>query len=59
MQTSYRAYYPSSENLQETFRTIVQDYGLRVPFADLARDIDQVVRLLWQQMDESRLRANF
>ena len=59
VQTSYRAYYPGPDNLQETFCAIVQDYGLRVPFADLARDIDRVVQLLRQQMDESRLRANF
>ncbi len=59
VQTSYRAYYPSPENLQETFGAIVQDYGLRVPFADFARDMDRVVQLLRQQMDESRLRANF
>ena len=37
----------------------MQDYGLRVPFADFARDMDRVVQLLRQQMDESRLRANF
>lgn len=59
VQTSYRAYYPGPDNLPETFATIMQDYGLRVSFADLPGDIEKVVQHLRQQVDESRLRANF
>jgi isocitrate dehydrogenase kinase/phosphatase len=59
VQTSYRSYYPSSANLNEMFAAMIEDYGLRVRFADFERDIDRVVQVLRQQIGESRLRANF
>ena len=59
VQTSYRSYYPGHDNLQEIFASIIRDYGLRAEFDDLSRDLARVVRVLRQQMDESRLRANF
>ena len=59
VQTSYRSYYPSSANLNEMFAAMIEDYGLRVKFADFERDLDRVVQVLRQQIGESRLRANF
>ena len=59
VQTSYRSYYPSSANLNAMFAAMIEDYGLRVKFADFERDLDRVVQVLRQQIGESRLRANF
>ena len=41
------------------FAAMIEDYGLRVKFADFERDLDRVVQVLRQQIGESRLRANF
>ncbi|MGQ0710544.1 MAG: bifunctional isocitrate dehydrogenase kinase/phosphatase [Rhodoferax sp.] len=57
---TYRAYYPSPrENMADTVRAMVQDYGLRVPFEDLARDSTWVAEAMLARLGDAALRANF
>ncbi|HIV72092.1 MAG TPA: bifunctional isocitrate dehydrogenase kinase/phosphatase [Candidatus Aquabacterium excrementipullorum] len=56
---SFRAYYPTRENLRETLKAVVQSYGLDVPFEDLDRDIGFVFDALQEQVGNVRLRTNF
>ncbi|MFY9476667.1 MAG: bifunctional isocitrate dehydrogenase kinase/phosphatase [Aquabacterium sp.] len=56
---SFRAYYPTRENLRETLKAVVQSYGLNVPFEDLDRDIGFVFDSLQEQVGNVRLRTNF
>jgi isocitrate dehydrogenase kinase/phosphatase len=56
---SFRAYYPTRDNLRETLKTVVQSYGLNVPFEDLDRDIGFVFDALQEQVGNVRLRTNF
>lgn len=58
--TTYRSYYPQTlDELQPTLRRMVEDFGLRVPFEDLARDIACVHEALLPLFDHHKLRANF
>ena len=36
---SFRAYYPSRDNLRDMLRTVVENYDLAIPFENLSRDI--------------------
>ena len=56
---TYRAYYPSPDNLHRTWLRIVESYQLTVPFADLPRDVDHVVNALTRELGLFRPRANF
>ena len=56
---TYRAYYPSPDNLHRTWLRIVESYQLTVPFADLPRDVDHVVHALMRELGLFRPRANF
>jgi len=56
---SFRAYYPSRENLKDTLRTVVDNYELDIPFEDLGRDIAFVYEALIEQVGNVRLRTNF
>ena len=56
---TYRAYYPSPDNLHRTWLRIVESYQLTVPFADLPRDVDHVVNALMRELGIFRPRANF
>ena len=47
---TYRAYYPSPDNLHRTWLRIVESYQLTVPFADLPRDVDHVVNALMREL---------
>lgn len=58
--TTYRSYYP--ENLaafKAVLRRMIEDFGLRVAFEDLARDVDSVHDALLPLFEHSKLRANF
>ncbi|MDT7928921.1 bifunctional isocitrate dehydrogenase kinase/phosphatase [Tepidimonas sp.] len=58
--TTYRCYYPQRlDDLQPTLQRMVEDFGLRVPFEDLARDIGYVHDAMLPLFDHRRLRANF
>ena len=57
---TYRAYYPTRENLRQTLREVVEHLALQREFEDLDRDIAQVLAELRRQNREAtRLRANF
>lgn len=56
---TYRAYYPTRDRLEATLRTILDNYQLQRPFANLQRDTALVVAALRHRLDGSRLRTNF
>ena len=56
---TYRCYYPTAESLPAEVLRMVQDFGLRVPFDDLERDVALVLRALRGHLDHAKLRANF
>ncbi|MCE2912310.1 MAG: bifunctional isocitrate dehydrogenase kinase/phosphatase [Pseudomonadota bacterium] len=56
---TYRAYYPTRENLAETWMRIVHNFRLEPEFEDLARDVDHVVQAMLSELGGYRLRANF
>ena len=58
-QPTYRAYYPSSDNLQTSVIKLVEDFELRLEFEDLARDAGYVVEALQKRLGDAKLRANF
>ena len=56
---TYRAYYPSRDNMQEIIVRLVRDFNLHLDFEDLERDAGYVVQVLNQQLGDVKLRANF
>ncbi|MFM7846955.1 MAG: bifunctional isocitrate dehydrogenase kinase/phosphatase [Rubrivivax sp.] len=60
---TYRAYYPTRENLRETLIRVVDNFQLQCPFQDLPRDIEAVLASMQSELKlpltEWRLRANF
>ena len=58
-QPTYRAYYPTRDDMRETLHRIVDNFQLRREFEDLARDIDDVLAELRVRTGPVRLRANF
>ena len=58
-QPTYRAYYPAPGSLPETLTELVRDFGLRVPFEDLARDAAYVAGAVSAKLGDVKLRANF
>ncbi len=56
---TYRAYYPTPNNLRETWARIIHNFQLEREFEDLARDVDQVVRAMQAQLGEFKPRTNF
>ena len=56
---TYRAYYPTQENLPDVLTQVIQDFDLRVEFADLGRDTAFVRKAMGQKLLSVKLRANF
>jgi isocitrate dehydrogenase kinase/phosphatase len=56
---TYRAYYPTTDTLHETWMRIVQNFQLQREFEDLERDVDQVLEAIEHELGEFRMRANF
>lgn len=56
---TYRAYYPSRENLPETFTDIIEHFALQREFEDLPRDVACVVQAVQQRLGTAKLRSNF
>lgn len=56
---TYRAWYPSTDNLHETIVRIVKHFHLKGEFADLPRDAHDILRNVQMRLDQTRLRANF
>jgi isocitrate dehydrogenase kinase/phosphatase len=56
---TYRAWYPTLENLHDTIVQILGHFKLECPFENLNRDADDVLRNVRQRLDQMVLRANF
>jgi isocitrate dehydrogenase kinase/phosphatase len=56
---TYRAYYPTKDKLQETWRRIVTNFQLEREFDDLDRDVDHVVQAMLAELGGFRPRTNF
>jgi isocitrate dehydrogenase kinase/phosphatase len=56
---TYRAYYPTRDNLHDTWRRIVTNFQLDCEFEDLDRDVDHVVQAMLSELGGLRPRANF
>ncbi|MDP3798789.1 MAG: bifunctional isocitrate dehydrogenase kinase/phosphatase [Polaromonas sp.] len=58
-QPTYRAYYPTRDNLREIIVRLVCDFDLRLEFEDLERDAGYVLEAVSEQLSDVKLRANF
>ena len=56
---TYRAYYPSKDNLHATWLRVISNFQLQPEFADLPRDVDNVVQAMLAELGGFRPRANF
>ena len=56
---TYRAYYPTMETLHEAVVRMVTNFQLERPFADLERDVADVVAAMGRKLGDFRPRANF
>jgi isocitrate dehydrogenase kinase/phosphatase len=56
---TYRAYYPTRDNLHETWQRIVTNFQLEGEFEDLGRDAGNVVQAMLAELGGFRPRANF
>ena len=59
---TYRAYYPSTANLHETWKRVITNLQLQRPFEDLDRDVDHVVRAMLAELSANgplKPRTNF
>jgi isocitrate dehydrogenase kinase/phosphatase len=58
-QPTYRAHYPTRDNMHECIVGLVRAFGLRVEFENLERDAAYVVEALSERLKDVKLRANF
>jgi len=56
---TYRAYYPSQDNLQQVLEQMIGDFQLRRDFEDLPRDCGFVTQAMVRRLGDAALRANF
>ncbi|MCV2361909.1 bifunctional isocitrate dehydrogenase kinase/phosphatase [Paucibacter sp. DJ1R-11] len=56
---TYRAYYPTPQNLRDTWCRVLTNFQLDVEFEDLGRDVDLVLQAVQRQLGDFRWRANF
>ncbi len=56
---TYRAYYPSQENLHETLVRVIEHFQLQREFEDLPRDAGHVLAAIMPRIAHMKLRANF
>jgi isocitrate dehydrogenase kinase/phosphatase len=56
---TYRAYYPTRETLHEAVVRMITNFQLARPFADLDRDVGDVVAAMLRKLGDFRPRANF
>jgi isocitrate dehydrogenase kinase/phosphatase len=56
---TYRAYYPSPDNMPRVLLQLVSDFDLRRPFENLERDCGFVQAALQTRLGDVKLRANF
>ena len=56
---TYKAWYPSEDNLHEVILRMVRDFDLKRPFEDVERDAHDILRNVKQRLGQAKLRANF
>jgi isocitrate dehydrogenase kinase/phosphatase len=56
---TYRAYYPTRDNLRATVERIVTNFQLERPFEDLQRDVSRVHAAVLKELGNFALRTNF
>ena len=56
---TYRAYYPTRDNLAQVLEQMLSDFDLRRPFDNLTRDCGYVLDAMRARLGEVKLRANF
>lgn len=56
---TYRAYYPSADNLADVLLQMVHDFDLRREFVDLPGDVALVTKAMQAVLGDVKLRANF
>ena len=56
---TYRAYYPTTANMQGVLVQVVSDFDLRLAFDDLAGDAALVQAAMAARLGDAKLRANF
>jgi len=56
---TYKAWYPSEDNLHEVIVRMIGDFDLKRPFEDLDRDAHDILRNVKQRLGQAKLRANF
>ncbi|HSM23058.1 MAG TPA: bifunctional isocitrate dehydrogenase kinase/phosphatase [Rubrivivax sp.] len=56
---TYRAYYPTKDDLHETWARVIGNFQLVVAFEDLERDVENVVQAMVSELGGFRPRTNF
>ena len=56
---TYRAYYPTKDDLHATWTRVISNFQLEGEFEDLARDVDHVVQAMLAELGGFRPRTNF
>ncbi|MBK9134791.1 MAG: bifunctional isocitrate dehydrogenase kinase/phosphatase [Betaproteobacteria bacterium] len=56
---TYRAYYPTRENLRETWKRVIDNFQLALEFEDLDRDAANVTQAMLAELGPFRPRTNF
>jgi isocitrate dehydrogenase kinase/phosphatase len=55
---TYRVYYPAADGLHFTLKRIITNFQLDTPFANLARDVEQVEARLLELYGDARIEPN-
>jgi len=56
---TYRAYYPTRDNLRETWRRIIDNFQLDLEFEDVDRDASNITQAMLAELGPFRPRTNF
>ena len=56
---TYKAWYPSEDNLHEIIVRMIGDFDLHCPFENIERDASDILRNVKQRLGQAKLRANF
>jgi len=56
---TYTSYYPTRDTMQSVLVRMLQDFDLRMPFANLERDAGLVAAAMADRLGDAKLRANF
>ena len=56
---TYRAYYPTRDDLHTTWTRVISNFQLAGEFEDLARDVDHVVQAMLAELGGFKPRTNF